>query len=1065
MAKKQSKQVGKTQAKKLAEDKKAPEKTIKTHAKEKVVNDSAKSNKNEEKNNTSFKSDDILKYVKIALPIIFILIAFFVAYDVRIGPHTLDGLDKRIEANTYANIKNIVAQQIDLQYPDLNAMNREDMINDEYQKVIDSGSVSIGGQEVPIDQIVTDNQITVKQAFQAENGQTYLNAIDPYHFLRLSELNVENGYPGDTYKEVDGKEIPWVSYKLAPNGVKAHENPEFHIWLMSFIFKTNGLDSDSPIGEKTKAIYLIPVIFAMLSIIPLYFIIRHFSNDLFAFFGSIFLVTVGIFVSRTVAGFVDTDAYNVFFPLIIVAVILWAFLLKNRLATFLVTLLAGILQGIYLWAWIPGWFIFVFILASLIGYLFYVIIFQLIKKASIKEISKELINDLIVFVTYLVSSYILIYLFIGRDILLLSYQGATGTITEFSSISQTNIWPNVLSSVAELNSAGIATIINSIGGKFVFLIALFGIMYLLLDSKKSLGKLKIYTIANSIIGVLWFSSIIFFQLFWDLTANNQFFFLILLFLPIASAIVISLLRDEKSDKIFLGILLSIWVSGTIFMSFNGQRFVLLLSSAFAISFAIGLYYISKIINDFITEEFRIENQYYKQIGGFIMVAILFFILVSPQLSQANAISDGTLPNFDDAWYSTMEKIKDNTSEGAIITSWWDFGHFFAATSKRGVTFDGGSQGNPVSHWVGKLLLENDERKSADILRMLSCGSNGAFDTMYELVGNDNSDAVKINKIIYETLGKSKEEKAIILANNKYYQFSETDVISIMEKLHCEVPNENIVIASEDMVGKGGVWAHWGSWDFSRKYVLDNYNSLSSQEIAENIDEPVELIEQYIAELNDLDERARTQDLNRRDLVNQWLAPYPGYVPIQGQYLYPCQETTDNKLVCNNGVIIDMINQSISLASSGNNLEFSRLIYPDVSEGLAIMNIDPSEGKFDVTLIPTNNGFSALLSIYPLGASTFTKLFYLSGYSTTFFESFDRVTSVSGQRILTYRTNWEAHDNYDAILEEESNQNPFEDLQFNNDDIVIEYNYTLENNSEDLIENITQDILYNQTNNS
>jgi len=91
--------------------------------------------------------------------------------------------------------------------------------------------------------------------------------------------------------------------------------------------------------------------------------------------------------------------------------------------------------------------------------------------------------------------------------------------------------------------------------------------------------------------------------------------------------------------------------------------------------------------------------------GYIVVTLLFLILFQPIATQAKAIGDGSLPNFDDGWYAGMEKIKNETSQDAIITSWWDFGHFFATVGDRGVTFDGGSQTTPQAHWVGKLLLE------------------------------------------------------------------------------------------------------------------------------------------------------------------------------------------------------------------------------------------------------------------------------------------------------------------------------------------------------------------------
>ncbi len=263
-------------------------------------------------------------------------------------------------------------------------------------------------------------------------------------------------------------------------------------------------------------------------------------------------------------------------------------------------------------------------------------------------------------------------------------------------------------------------------------------------------------------------------------------------------------------------LLGIWMTGTIYMSLNGVRFILLLAPAFAIAFGLGLYYIANIINEFMTVEFSLQKEHMKKAFGYIAVGLLFIILFIPMANQAKAISDQTLPNFDDAWYSTMYKIENQSQKDAIITSWWDFGHFFAAVSHRGVTFDGGSQTTPQSHWVGKLLMENDEEKAVDILRMLVCGGNNAHDYMLEMVNGTAADAVKINKIIYSTFGQDIESTEQIIKNNSYYKFDAEQVNTIMENLACENPREDFLITSEDMVGKAGVWAHWGSWDFTKK---------------------------------------------------------------------------------------------------------------------------------------------------------------------------------------------------------------------------------------------------------
>ena len=414
------------------------------------------------------------------------------------------------------------------------------------------------------------------------------------------------------------------------------------------------------------------------------------------------------------------------------------------------------------------------------------------------------------------------------------------------------------------------------------------------------------------------------------------------------------------------------------------------------------------------------KQVLKEIGerlsqGYIIVLVIFLVVFVPIFQNANAISKGTTPNFDDAWYDAMYKIRDNSSEDAIITSWWDFGHFFVAVGERRVTFDGGSQDTPRSHWVGKLLLESDEQKSHDMLRMLVCGGNEAHNTMLNITNGDNSDAVKINKIIYSTFGENISNTRKLIENNEYYNFTQNQIDEIMNLLACDIPTQNFLITSGDMVGKAGVWAHWGSWNFTKKYVHDNYKLKSAKEISLLIDEDLTLIEKHVSELEDIDIRATTENIKREDLANQWFAPYPSYIPLSRRYTYPCL-FNNNSLVCQNGIEIDTITGNIT-SQFNEQVKFKNLIFPQADGNLRIVEQD-SEGDIDVVLIPSYNGFEVLLAQSPLGSSLFTKLYYLDGYGTELFEKFDDKQSATGVRIKTWEALWnktETENNLSKII--------------------------------------------------
>jgi dolichyl-diphosphooligosaccharide--protein glycosyltransferase len=957
------------------------------------------------KTNKKFSiSQKNLDLIKKAIPFVLVFIVLLTAFYVRSGPINLSGLDQGVKANVLSNIKTIITQNVMKEYPNLSPLYQQELVEKEYNKVLETGKFNYNGQVVSIDDLVQKNLDKVKDAFKAPNGQTYLNAIDPYFYFRLSQYYQKNGYVGDELKKVDGKEVPWVSYRLAPNGVEGSWHPDFQIWLESFLYKINGLNENSSVGAHTKVIYLIPVFFAVLSGLVAYLLLRRFTNDLSAFFGSLVLVSVSVFVSRTVAGFVDTDAYNVFFPLLISLLLIYGFVYKDLIKTLIFVTLAGFFQGMYLWAWAAGWFMFVFISGSLLIYLGYLLVLKLLAfSKSKKEFKFDVKNDLIVFFTYIISSFIFGYLFVKENIFKLTYNGLINSVSGIASIAKNNIWPNVYSSVAELNPASFNSIISSVGGKVIFIFALFGLLMLFLNFKSINKKQALYRKLIILFGLIWFVAIVN-GAFISLTANYQLLFIILIFIPIGLAIVWDLFNEVESYLIFLGILLSAWVAGTIFMSLNGVRFILLLTPAFGIAFGFGMYYLYKITFNFFKNEFGIKSLNKVKIVSVILLLLLFGVLYNPIFTSANQISKGTVPNFDDAWYNAMYKIKNESNPNAIITSWWDFGHFFAAISQRGVTFDGGSQTTPAAYWVGRLLLENNENVSVDILRMLVCGNNNAYDDFYKFVGDSTSDSVKIIKVINSTFGTTYNETYNLIKNNPYFNLTNDQVNVIVNDLKCKNPPENYLVTSQDMIGKAGVWAHWGSWSFAKKYVYDNYKTKTPEQIAKAIDENVSVVKSYIDQINNIKQTALKTNKKETDLINLWFADYPSYIPLSGKYQWDCA-VKNLTLSCQNGISINLLTEQFNPGKYLTGIKFNRILLPTVNNSLRIIKV--GNGSVDAVVMPGQvpGSYKIELMQYPLGGSLFTKLYYLGGFNTSHFKLFDAEQSMTGNKFYIWNVSF------------------------------------------------------------
>ena len=283
-------------------------------------------------------------------------------------------------------------------------------------------------------------------------------------------------------------------------------------------------------------------------------------------------------------------------------------------------------------------------------------------------------------------------------------------------------------------------------------------------------------------------------------------------------LVLLLFRKEERKKYFgYAVLLIIWFVATIYSFSQGVRFAILLVPAFAIAFGIGVGILYQFINKWLSKEIHIN----KYISKTIMIILLCLLLIAP-LKSANSTAKNEIPSMNDAWYESLTSIQNDASD-AIITSWWDFGHWFYAISEKRVTFDGGNQGERI-HWVGKSLLTENEDTAIGILRMLNCGQQKAPHVLEDYLDGDTVKAIDVlNKIIISDRSGARE----ILSEEG---LEDDEIKEVLKYTHCDDLIDQYYITSEDMIGKAGVWGHFGSWSFNRAKMWQTVNGKDITEV-------------------------------------------------------------------------------------------------------------------------------------------------------------------------------------------------------------------------------------------
>jgi len=859
--------------------------------------------------NDKISINDVKSYIKRHKTILLLLIPIILSCYLRLFSVGLPATDDWAENTITTNIRSQIISNVIQQYPHLPDFQKEQIINEQLEEYISNNKQVIDDQTMLLSK-------QFKDRLKDENDQTYLLAIDPWTYLRYANNLERYGHIGTTLK--DGK--PFDEFLLAPTGLEQGSG-SLHIYLIYYLHKVlSTIDDD--LSMMTVSFY-IPVLLIALSIIPAFFIARRKGGDLAGFIAGFVVAISPSLLTRTPAGFSDTDGYSVLFPLIITWFFLAAFDAPNIKKKILYSFLAGGCIGLFAFTWQGWWFIFDFLIGVGIVYILYLLYEYYYKHNNTIKLIKDAIIILVIFL--IVGGFITTFIFPESGGIKFTYQGPYGFLA-IKDVGTKSIWPNVITTVAEQNSSNLKTVVFQIGGKTLFLISLIGIGWMFF--KKDLYG------------------------YFDIKYS---------------------------------VLLGLWFLSTTYASLIGTRFTLMLVPAFGIALGIGLSLLFNYLTNYISKEFNIG----KLVVQICLIIIIFGLFIFPRnlVGESINIAYNENPSMNDAWYQSLEKIKYNSEPNAIITSWWDFGHWFKAIGDRPVTFDGGTQNTPLAHWVGKFLSTGNEKEALGILRMIDCGSKSSHDKLKELIGDDYEAVMLLTKLV--KLDKQAGYIELLKHINKQ------DVDNIIDLIYCEPP-EAFIITSADMVNKAGVWAHFGSWNFTKAEIVKNVRGKKQNNgtkyLKDKFNMSYEEANKMYYEINALQTSVD---------VNNYIAPWPSYATGFCQ----CEKINKSNYICPNNIHIDLEKGEAFLENNG------QINYPKVFtysyNGTVITKINNSnslniQGR-ELGIIFHNGNF--MLADPTLVDSMFTRLFFMGGIDLDHFELFSDMTGITGGRILIWKVKW------------------------------------------------------------
>ncbi|MDP3733802.1 MAG: STT3 domain-containing protein [Nanoarchaeota archaeon] len=416
----------------------------------------------------------VKKHSRWLIPLLCILIAMSLSIYLRTMPQRLPVTEQWAQQPVYNFYRDQIVAAVDKQNPHLPPNIKDSMVEKEWVKVKTENAKLLQDQ-------ITDLSKQYQDMFRDDTGTLYLLGIDPYYYYRQSYYVLKNGFPGSEMN--DG--VLWDSYRLAPIGREAEWN--FHNWFGAVWHRIMNLFGDFSL---LYTFFFVGTVFSALTVIPGFFIGKRLTqNNVGGFFVAILLASSAFFVSRTTGESSDTDVYAVFFPVLITWLFIEALEAKTMNKKMVWMALAAFSTGVFSFAWTGWWYIAVFIIATQLVHLLY-LLFNHRKTIAVSFRQGILSSPLYLVGLYIGLSVISISLFTTRRQSLRLLLGPLQFL-KLKAVAVKTAWPNIRTTVAELNVVPLDNVIAQLGGKFLFFLAILGILFLLLRKNKE-GKRDIH---------------------------------------------------------------------------------------------------------------------------------------------------------------------------------------------------------------------------------------------------------------------------------------------------------------------------------------------------------------------------------------------------------------------------------------------------------------------------------------------------------------------------------------------------------------------------------------------
>ena len=835
-----------------------------------------------------------------------------------------------------------------------------------------------------------EQQIRDALTFEGEDGarHVYLGGEDGYYWLKLTRTMLSRGTVCD---RVDGGTCT-DALGNAPLGQRIEYTGSPHVYLMAALQRLlTWLRPGFPLS--TTAI-LMPILLSALVVIPAFLIAERVSGRLGGLTAALLLACNALVFVR--GNYSDDDIWIVVLPVFSMGSIAAAFGRSTWHGRLLLSGMGGVVLAVLATAW-KGWPLFaLYTLAGLIGLAAWAGVAVLVAKLRGQPRNTALLRvvggcALSIVVGFAAAGWLL-GVHVDLGVIAGGLSDVIGLASPPRATTDTAPMYDIFHTVEELVPVNADMLQHATGPLATGL----GLVGFALALRAPSGRRQ----ALLVLSLLVLTPVIAALLGHYGSPRAP-----LLLLPVLAGLVgviaACFLDPPPSDRAAAtGILGLAWLGATLWMSFEGERYILLSMAPLSVSAGIAVGRIGPTIMALGLQ--RIPRA---RAVCAILAGALAAVTLGPVASQGWTQAVAFAPHVNKAWTDGFAAIRAQSSSDAIVDLWWDYGHWAKYYTDRAVVLDGASLLNRSVQWTARALAAPSDREALGWLRLLNCGAvkdpdSGVAARPYETLVRWSADPGLAFRSMLELSRQPRDQAAAFLRGAG---LPEARLSALLESAYCTPPQSFLVLTTGLLKTRG--WLVPGLWDPGRAFLVNLARHDSVEAAVPIIEQKYGLPEATARDYYAAASRIRTEE-DRVDFAAPgaqiWSRGWQTCTP-QDQVLH-CPlafgelssatvdpehpEQTRIRVTPRGGAPIDATPALVEIAGP-DGLREVPLANP--SAALAVL-VDPGEARVFV-------GTRSVVR------STVVRLALLDGrYSTPFRKIYDQL-AIDGQRVTIWRIDW------------------------------------------------------------